>query len=272
MNTELRDVARVHVASANTDPVTELCIRSIHRFAGYPFQLCIGDVGSGDGSVATLQALEAAGWIDLEIADRWKLHAEWLDGWLAACDQRFAVFVDSDVCFERPGWLREMVDTALETGAAMVCAKLDQPQEFDRGKTGRATVVTAPRPSAHLMLIDVPKVRGITASFWAVEEPDPEVPGRIVSFDVAAKFYSELVERGGTCVTMPPEFAASFVHFGGLSWYSRKLWPHLWPGWHQVKALSVIRLRRRLYRLRFKSPSPDYVAVDRRSTVEVLAS
>ena len=45
---------RVHVASANTRSLTELCIRSMERFAGYPFELYVGDVGSHDGSIEML--------------------------------------------------------------------------------------------------------------------------------------------------------------------------------------------------------------------------
>ena len=34
---------QVHFASINTAAVTELCIRTMRHFAGYPFSLVVGD-------------------------------------------------------------------------------------------------------------------------------------------------------------------------------------------------------------------------------------
>lgn len=257
---DLAEVVRVHVASANTNPVTEFCIRTIHRYAGHPFELHIGDVGSGDGSVPMLCDLAANGWITLEIAEGWRQHAEWLDKWLLTCDRRFAVFVDSDVAFRREGWLQELVDTALSSGAHLVCAEiLDEQSNFRHQTTGQEMRLW-PRPSAHLMLLDVPKVRDLGVSFAPVIEKDPSIPEGTRSYDLGAKLFEELVHRGLTCASMPESYLESFTHFGGMSWTSRSLWPDLWPGWQQAKALTKIRLTRHWYAMRLRNPSPYYVA------------
>ena len=103
---------RVHIASINTARVTELCIRTMHRYAGYPFTLVVGDGGSTDGSLEMLRRLERQGWLELEVAPNGRLRTEWLDHWFAECSERLAVFSDSDVEYLRPNWLREMVDAA----------------------------------------------------------------------------------------------------------------------------------------------------------------
>ena len=253
------EVVKVHVASANTNPVTELCIRTIHRLAGHPFELHIGDGGSGDGSIAMLREMETKGWVTLEIADGWRQHADWLDGWLAKCDRKFAVFVDSDVAFRKSGWLHELVDVALNSGAALVCADLsDEQSSYTHATTGQ-TMRLWPRPSAHLMLLDVAQVKDLGVSFAPVFEADSSVPEGTSGYDLGSKFYEELIRRELTCVAMPGSYARTFTHFGGLSWRSRSLWSDLWPGWHQARALTHIRLSRHWYRARFREPSPYYV-------------
>ncbi|MHB8328240.1 MAG: glycosyltransferase [Acidimicrobiales bacterium] len=257
---EIADTARIHVASAQTNPVTELCIRTIHRFAGYPFQLHIGDVGSGDGSVEMLRELSNRGWITLEISLGWRQHAEWLDQWLANCDVRFAVFVDSDVAFLKEGWLRELVDAAVSNDAVLVCAEFSNEEANYRHPTTGQAMRLARRPSAHLMLLDVPRVKDVGVSFAPVIEQDPSLPEGIRSFDVGGRFYEETLHRGLLSSSMPASYLTSFKHFGGLSWRSRGLWPDLWPGWEQAKALTTIRLARHWYRARWRHPSPYYVS------------
>ncbi|HLI74895.1 MAG TPA: glycosyltransferase [Acidimicrobiales bacterium] len=254
----LPDSVRVHVASANTKPVTELCVRSIHRTAGHPFGLVVGDVGSGDGSLPMLRRLETDGWLRLEVAPSWRQHHEWLDRWVAQCPARYAVFVDSDVCFVTEGWLSELVAAARSTNAALVCAQLHQEETgFVHPGSGEVMRLAA-RPCAHLLLVDTAQVAGIDASFAPVVVPSSDVPEGYVSYDVAALFFGELDRAGLGWIEMPAGFSATFRHFGGMSWRTRKLWPDLWPGWSQARTLTKIRAAVAWHRLRWGSPSPWY--------------
>jgi hypothetical protein len=257
-NSAAADSVCVYVASANTKPVTELCVRSIHRTAGHPFGLVVGDGGSGDGSVPMLRRLETEGWLRLEVAPTWRQHFEWLDGWAARAAARFVVFVDSDVCFVGEGWLAELMATATSTGAALVCAEVHQEQAgFVHPGSGEVMRLAA-RPCAHLLLVDRAQVAGIDVSFAPVVVPSPDVPEGFVSYDVAALFFGELDNRGLRWIEMPAEFAARFRHFGGMSWRTRKLWPDLWPGWSQARTLTKIRMALSWHRLRWRTPSPWY--------------
>ncbi len=102
---------QVHFASINTAGVTELCIRTMRHFAGYPFSLVVGDCGSTDGSIPMLQAFAARGWLELEIAPDGRRHPDWLDQWLASCPTRYAVFCDSDIEFRRSGWSSDFAES-----------------------------------------------------------------------------------------------------------------------------------------------------------------
>ena len=244
----------IHVASANTKPATELCIRTIHRHAGYPFTLIVGDGASQDGSIEMLRDLEARGWLRLQEASGWRQHFEWLDEWLATCNSRYAVFVDSDVAFLQDGWLRDLVDTARSSKAALVCAEL-YPEISNHPLPGSSKPVRlAARPSAHLLLLDVSQVKNVGTSFApSLEEAD--VSEGLISHDVVARFFIELQRRGLHYEVMAFEYRAKYRHWGGLSWRSRKLWPDLWPGWDLVKILTKIRMTLRVYRFRWPSPS-----------------
>jgi glycosyltransferase involved in cell wall biosynthesis len=79
---------RVHVPTINTAAVTELCIRTMRRRAGAPFELVVGDGGSTDGSLDVLRRFERDGWLTLEIAPGGRTHAAWLDKWFAECPTR----------------------------------------------------------------------------------------------------------------------------------------------------------------------------------------
>ena len=246
---------RVYVASANTSPVTELCIRTIHRYAGHPFELFVGDVGSGDGSVQMLQRLADRGWLRSEVAPGWRQHAEWLDDWVADCDRRFAVFVDSDIAFRAEGWLRRLVGTAATTGAALVCAEV-MPELVDYVHPGSGRLMrVARRPSAHLMLLDVARIRALGVSFAARVVEPADVPEGRISYDVGARVLAAMEEHAVPWTVMPPSFREGFVHWGGMSWLARKLWPDLWPGWPAARKLTLIRSSLVWHRVGWRQPS-----------------
>jgi hypothetical protein len=209
----------VHVASYNTAAATELCVRSMFHFADHPFRLRVGDAGSTDGSIPRLQTFAARGWLTLEVAPGGRRHAEWLDQWLATCDARYAVFCDSDVEFLGRGWLRDLVRTATEQGAALVCARMQWPPErFVHPTTGAARRL-APRPTPWLLLVDVDQVRGrVDESFAYRDVVDPAAHGGKVAYDVGAAFFAALERCGLTWAEMPPAFQRTFRHFGGLTW------------------------------------------------------
>ncbi|HUY64234.1 MAG TPA: glycosyltransferase [Acidimicrobiales bacterium] len=249
------DNVQVYVASANTNPVTELCVRSMHRYSDYPFRLIVGDNGSRDGSIEMLRELERKGWLSLDVASAWRQHGDLLDHWIHSCEYRYAVFVDSDVNFRGP-WLRALVETAQSEGAALVCAEMfDAMHGFVQAGTGRIMEVP-PRPSAHLMMFDTKLVAGLSSSFLPQIS---EMDGVITSLDVAGAVLRELTARGLAWREMPSEYQSTFVHLGGMSYLSRKLWPDLWPGWNIVKALTRVRLSLRWYRARWKKPSSHTV-------------
>src|SRR5207253_510528 len=93
----------VYIASFNTAPSTELCIRSLLRYAGLPLQLTVGDSSTRDGSRAMLERFERKGLLRLEVAPQGRAHADWLDGWVITCPDRYALFVDSDMEFLQYG-------------------------------------------------------------------------------------------------------------------------------------------------------------------------
>ena len=209
----------VHVATLNTAHVTELCIRSMRRYAGRPFDLKVGDAGSTDGSVALLRAWEALGWLTLEEAAGGRTHADWIDGWLASCASRFAVFSDSDVEYREPGWLTDIVAMAQESGAALVCGRMLNPSGVYVHPVTGATRRLANRPSPWLLLLDLDQVRGVVdATFQSRDVKDPASGSVGTSFDVGATYFQALVDAGLTWTEMPPEWRSKFRHFGGLTW------------------------------------------------------
>ncbi len=209
----------VHVATLNTAHVTELCIRSMRQTAGHPFDLVVGDAGSTDGSVATLRAWEALGWLKLEEAAGGRTHADWIDGWVASCPTRFVVFSDSDVEYRESGWLDDLVETAVSTGSAMVCARMLNPHGIYVHPVTGATRRLANRPSPWLLLLDLDQVRGaVHATFQPRDVKDPGSDGLGTSFDVGAMFFDALVDAGLTWTEMPPEWRSKFRHYGGLTW------------------------------------------------------
>lgn len=209
---------RLHVASANTRHATELCIRSIHRYAGYPFELVIGESNSEDGSQELLAKLHQKTKLDLQVATRWMQHYEWLDKWVAECELPYAVFVDSDVEFFQPGWLARLMGVA-RSGAALVLTSepADRPGYVDPD-TGRKCRIAA-RLDPSLMVIDVQQVRRLGVSFEPKTfVPSDEVPEGAISWDTGAFVFQRLKDEGLRYEVMPPDFHAAYLHYGGLSW------------------------------------------------------
>lgn len=227
-----RPTVAVHVASANTVRATELCIRTIRAFAGYPHSLKVGDCGSTDGSLPMLRELEAAGWLALEVAPGGRHHAEWLEYWLGTCTSDFAVFVDSDVEFQRAPWLGELMSSALRGHAALVAAEMlpqfknyavpvaataEAEDLFVEWFKGRSIVRLAPRPAPWLFLLDVRQTSTLGIGFGFHSEL-ADIPEEVLAFDVGGAFYRELERCGLPITIMPAYFTDAYRHYGGLSW------------------------------------------------------
>ncbi len=220
MDTGGANDVRVHVASFQAATATELTVRTMREFAGHPFDLVVGDSGSTDGSLQMLRRLESEGWLVLEVASGGRQHAQWLDSWLESCPCRFAVFVDSDVEFLAGRWLRDMVEAAESSGAALVATRIQATEgvPYQHPVTG-AERILAPRPEPWLLLVDVEQVRGVvTCGFGYRDEVDPSARVRKVAYDVGAAFFRDLRAAGLGYVEMPAAFADAYHHFGGLSW------------------------------------------------------
>jgi hypothetical protein len=208
----------VYVASYNTANSTELCVRTMRRLAGYPFDLTVGDSGSRDGSVERLRAMEARGWLRLEVAADRRHHAEWLDRWRGRCAADFAVFVDSDVEFLGHGWLRDLVAAACLQQAALVSAELlPECQNFIEPVAGRAVRGTA-RPAPWLLLIDPKKTSAIPVGFGFHKEETDAVAEGVIVWEVAGRFFEHLKAEGLNWAILPPSFQRKFHHYAGLSW------------------------------------------------------
>lgn len=248
----------VHVASANTAPATELCIRSLRALAGYPHSLRVGDCGSTDGSLEMLRGLEARGWLTLEVAQAGRHHAEWLDHWLRDSSADLLVFVDSDVEFRQAGWLRELVCAAMQLGAALVAAEMlpefrefavpvapspEDQELFAEWFKGRRTVRLAPRPAPWLFLVDPGQVAPIGIGFGFHSEL-AAIPEGVLAFDVGGALHRALERQGLLVAAMPPSYSRAYHHYGGLSWVPLRGWRGL------KKRRDLVVVRRRLRRLR----------------------
>ncbi|MGI8711005.1 MAG: glycosyltransferase family 2 protein [Acidimicrobiales bacterium] len=205
----------VCVASFNTCAATELCVRSMRRFAGYPYALRVGDGGSTDGSVAVLEDLEQRGWLLLEHSAERRRHADWLDNWRQTCDSDLLLFVDSDIEFRRPGWLRRIVGPALLECAAIAYAEWQPAQWYT--VDGRAARVLG-RPAPWLLLIDAKLVSAVRAGFTETHsETVPASPTLIVR-DVGSAFFEEAIQHDLHTLKMPSSYRRVYHHYGGLSW------------------------------------------------------
>ncbi len=209
---------RVYIASYNTAGGTELAVRSARRFAGYPFELVVGDSGSTDGSAELLSGLERSGLIRLERSDGRRQHWEWLDAWLADCELDFAVFLDSDVELLRRGWLRKLVTTALHEDAALLAGEaVPEGRDFIEPVGGKR-VRLASRPSPWVLLANPVRLRPVETSFAFASEETAAVPEGLIAYDVGAALQRAAEAAGLRCLTMPPSYRRSYRHYGGLSW------------------------------------------------------
>lgn len=209
----------VHVATLNTAHVTELCIRSMRQFAGRSFDLVVGDAGSTDGSLPMLRAWESLGWLRLTEVSGGRSHADWIDGWIATCPTRYAVFSDSDVEYREDGWLTDIVDTAVESGAALVCGRMLRPSGIYVHPVSGAIRRLAMRPSPWLLLLDLDQIRGVVDASFQTRDVKDAASGEVgISYDVGATFFAALVESGLSWQEMPEDWRRKFRHYGGLTW------------------------------------------------------
>ncbi len=231
-----------YVANLDTARATELCIRSMRRFAGMPFDLVVGDCGSTDGSLAMLDRFHDAGWLELQVAPRGRGHADWLSGWLTSCPTRYALFSDSDVEFTGDHWLRDMVDTAAATGAAIVCGRMQHGSECYVHPVTRAERRLAPRPTAWLLMIDAEQVRGrVEPSFEYTEVEDFNAFGGKIAYDTGAWYFKQLCDAGLTWAEMPVSWQGKYHHFGGLTWLGpRRSGPALRVRARQAAKLLIV--------------------------------
>jgi hypothetical protein len=213
----------------------------MRRHAGCEFDLTVGDVGSRDGSIDLLRRFESAGWLNLEVSPGWRRHYEWLDLWVSRCEARFGVFVDSDVEFRAEGWLRDLLDMASRTGAALVCARLVPMTENFVEPVTRQLMRLAPRPEMCLFLVDIPQVRDLGVSFASRLDDPADVPEGALSYDVGALFYERLVERALLVVEMPHDYGTRYHHYGGMSWMPRR------GSLGRVRGRHLLRIAQRLF-------------------------
>ena len=252
---------RVHVASANTRPVTELCVRSMRRFAGRDFDLVVGDGGSLDGSIRMLRRLERAGFLELEVSSWWQQHTEWLDGWLATCEARYCVFSDSDVEFRAHGWLSDMVSTAEQTCAAIVTVASLPEQPGYRHPTTHRLMRVAARPAVWLMLVDAERLRSLGVSFAARIDERADLPEGAISYDTGA-LMTAAAEAAGLGVVAMPDGWHKAHHFGSLSWI-RSLRGR--EARDAARKTALIRLRLMAYRVVWRTPPTRQPALARRA-------
>lgn len=229
------------VASFNTCSATELCIRSLRRFAGYPYSLRVGDSASTDGSLTVLETFERRGWLHLDRSAERRLHADWLDHWRRTCNSDLLLFVDSDIEVRRSGWLRHLVTLAVLERPAMIYAEWQPPQRYTLN--GRPAQVLA-RPAPWVLMIDCQQTASLQSSFAETRsETVPPSPFIIVR-DVGAAFSEEASQLGMRMLAMPPTYRRLYHHYGGLSWLPDR-------GRRGDKKLRDMRvIKRRLQRLR----------------------
>jgi hypothetical protein len=208
-----------YIANLNTARATELCIRSMREFAGIDFDLVVGDCGSTDGSLAMLNRFQRQGLLELQVAVRGRGHADWLAEWTRTCRTRYALFSDSDVEFRGVHWLRDMVDRAEATGAALVCGRMQHGSECYVHPVTQAERRLAPRPTAWLFMLDIEQVRGrVEADFGYREVEDFRAFGGKIAYDTAAWYFKQMTDAGLTWAEMSESWQPSYHHFGGLTW------------------------------------------------------
>jgi GT2 family glycosyltransferase len=205
----------VYVASYNTRDYTELCVRSLHRYADRPFALTVGDSGSADGSAELLADLAREGWLALETAPQRRRHAEWLDRWLIEAQTELVLFCDSDIEFRRRGALGAMVDAARRTRAAIVSSGLLPHGHYE---DERRSTHLMPRPAPWLMLVNTLQLRSLQTSYEEHAEPAPEYPEGSRTFDVGGLLYHRALAAGMEHAELGWRLRRRFRHYQGASW------------------------------------------------------
>ncbi|HEV3228692.1 MAG TPA: hypothetical protein VGY97_04400, partial [Solirubrobacteraceae bacterium] len=124
-----------------------------------------------------------------------------------------------DVEFRQDGWLRDLVDTAREDRADLVCAELvPERRNYVEPSPRRLTVRLMARPSHWLLLVDPGRVARLNSTFAYHDEPAPPGPESALAFDVGARLFRDALETGLRWATMPAGYAAKYHHYEGLSW------------------------------------------------------
>ena len=244
------------IASWNTAPFTELCVRSLHRTADVPFSLLVGDGGSTDGSRELLEDLERDGWLRLELTHESRHHSDWLDDWLARAPTRHVLFCDSDIEFLRDGWLCAMRRRAQKTNAAIVCAErgVDNPRMIE--PVSGEMVHRVAGPSSWLVLVEVAPLRALGVSFGYRAVETNAVPEGKLLYDTAAYLQTRALEAGLRSSAMGRRFRRRYRHYEHASWGSV-------PSIGRIRrrsASDVVAARLRVARAAQPSPSPLYVA------------
>jgi glycosyltransferase involved in cell wall biosynthesis len=216
----------VFVASFNTRNALELTLRSAKRLAGCPFDFHVGDSGSTDGSRDLIARLQQDGVISVREVAQGRRHWEWLDHWRQTCPTRYAVFVDSDVQFLRPGWLAAVLETADRKAWALVGGEM-VPEQPDSLHDGVVPFRFAARLSPWLLLVDIAECDPVPISFQDWSHESTRVHEGRVAYDVSGTLFHTLRLREIGCGPMPTTFQRSYRHYGGLSWQARgmgRLW------------------------------------------------
>ena len=231
----------IAIASFNTRVFTELAIRTAVGRAGCPVRVVVGDSGSTDGTLAMAERLRPRLVDVVDVAPGGRVHADWLDHWLATADTEFLVFVDSDVEFRRSGWLEQMLQVRQRDGVAILGSEWveDVPGYWDAATDRRMHVMR--RPAPWVQLVHVPTVRALECSYRLVSEDTDEVPEGVRTYDVGGWLAATAASRGLVVSAMPPEFGAYYRHYGGRSWRA--------SGWRAKRATVIAAVRLARFRL-----------------------
>jgi glycosyltransferase involved in cell wall biosynthesis len=206
----------VCVASVNTRLYTELCLRSMWRLAGRPFELVVGDCASTDGSVEMLRRLAAQQRLTLQEGPTGRRHGQWIDQWRRDCTADVIVVVDSDIEVLGPGWLPDLL-RGLSDQVVMVAH--DRVAAFDytepKGDLAGHTYRFEARPHPCVLALDHSRTAQITTTFMWRPIGGEWPPA--TAYDTAGAFAAALEADGQAWEPMPAEQRATFLHYDGRS-------------------------------------------------------
>ncbi|HTT92306.1 MAG TPA: glycosyltransferase [Acidimicrobiales bacterium] len=199
----------VYIASINTAWNTELCLRSLQvRDAGHHSRVVVGDCGSTDRTLPMLVRLARGGVVDeIELAPRGRTHATWIDHWLSTCPTDYMVLLDSDVEIRLDGWLADLHRARSESDAVFVTAMMEE----ERREITRPGVTMSKRPTVYCMLLDVANARAVGRSFEEWYDGG-------IGYDVAAWFFSGVVDAKIPYVVMPEDWLPAVKHYEAMSY------------------------------------------------------